>query len=120
MENYLEPKFPGSLSGVSSFTRELENSKGVQEYLKGQDVYTLHKAVKKPSKYRKTVTSAPRDLWQMDLLDFQKYSVENDGYKYLCTIIITLGVLITLVRGNPSYQTGNPSYQTGNPSYQTG
>ena len=89
MENYLEPKFPGSLSGAATFTRELENSKGLQEYLRGQDAYTLHKAVRKPSKYRKTVTFAPRDLWQMDLLDFQKYSAENDGYKYLCTIIDT-------------------------------
>ena len=29
----------------------------------------------------------PRDLWQVDLLDFQKFSKENNGYRYLCVII---------------------------------
>ena len=28
-----------------------------------------------------------RDLWQVDLLDFQKFSNENNGYRYLCVII---------------------------------
>lgn len=29
----------------------------------------------------------PRDLLQIDLLDMQKYSLENRGYRYLCVII---------------------------------
>ena len=92
MEQYLNSKFPGSLSGAERFTRELSNDKKVSrkevnEYLKTQDAYTLHKSVRKPSKYRKTIALGPRDLWQIDLLDFQKFSAENDGYKYLCVII---------------------------------
>ena len=29
----------------------------------------------------------PRDVWQIDLLDFQADSRENQGFRYLCTII---------------------------------
>ena len=29
----------------------------------------------------------PRDLWQVDLLDFQKFSNENNGFRYLCVVI---------------------------------
>ena len=103
MQQYLESKFPGSLGGVERFTRELRNDKNVtrkevSDYLKTQDAYTLHKSVRKPSKYRKTIALGPRDLWQIDLLDFQKFSAENDGYKYLCVII---DVFTKFVWGKP-------------------
>ena len=29
----------------------------------------------------------PRDLWQIDLLDMQKFARENTGFRYLCVII---------------------------------
>ena len=29
----------------------------------------------------------PRDLWQIDLLDMQKFSRQNNGFRYLCVII---------------------------------
>ena len=103
MEQYLDSKYPGSLGGVERFTRELRNDnsitkKEVQEYLKSQDVYTLHKPVQKPSKYRKTIALRPRDLWQVDLLDFQKFSDENEGFKYLCVVI---DVFTKFVWGKP-------------------
>jgi hypothetical protein len=43
--------------------------------------------VRKPKIYRKTIVYGLRDLWQVDLLDFQKFSTENNGYRYLCVII---------------------------------
>ena len=49
-------------------------------------IYTLHKRTRKP-KFRRTFVFKPRDLWQIDLLDMQKYSKENDGYRYICVII---------------------------------
>ena len=111
MEKYLDPKYPGSLSGLGRFTRELRNEKKVtgkevREYLKGEDAYTLHKAIRKPSKYRKTIAFAPRDLWQMDLLDFQKFSEENGGYRYLCVII---DVFTKFVWGKPLKNKGGKS-----------
>ena len=89
---YLDPKFPGSYSGAYKFYQEVKNIhpkvtlKKVNEFLKSQDAYTLHKKTRKP-KYRRTLVFKPRDLWQIDLLDMQKYSKENDGYRYICVII---------------------------------
>ena len=61
--------------------------KDIRQFLAAQSSYTLHKAIKKPRKYRKTIAFHPRDLWQIDLLDFRKFSSENREYKYLCVII---------------------------------
>ena len=89
---YLDPKFPGSYSGAYNFFQEVKNIhpkvtlKKVNEFLKSQDAYTLHKRTRKP-KFRRTLVFKPRDLWQIDLLDMQKYSKENDGYRYICVII---------------------------------
>ena len=89
---YLDPKFPGSYSGAYKFYQEGKNIhpkvtlKKVNEFLKSQDAYTLHKRTRKP-KFRRTLVFKPRDLWQIDLLDMQKYSKENDEYRYICVII---------------------------------
>ena len=89
---YLDPKFPGSYSGAYKFYQEVKNIhskvtlKKVNEILKSQDAYTLHKRTRKP-KFCRTLVFKPRDLWQIDLLDMQKYSKENDGYRYICVII---------------------------------
>ena len=89
---YLDPKFPGSYSGAYKFYQEVKNIhpkvtlKKVNEFLKSQDAYTLHKRTRKP-KFRRTLVFKPRDLWQIYLLDMQKYSKENDGYRYICVII---------------------------------
>ena len=89
---YLDPKFPGSYSGAYKFYQEVKNIhpkvtlKKVNEFLKSQDAYTLHKRTRKP-KFRRTLVFKPRDLWQVDLLDMQKCSKENDGYRYICVII---------------------------------
>ena len=89
---YLDPKFPGSYSGANKFYQEVKNIhpkvtlKKVNEFIKSQDAYTLHKRTRKP-KFRRTLVFKPRDLWQIDLLDMQKYSKENDEYRYICVII---------------------------------
>ena len=89
---YLDSKSPGSYSGAYKFYQEVKNIhpkvtlKKVNEFLKSQDAYTLHKRTRKP-KFRRTLVFKPRDLWQIDLLDMQKYSKENDGYRYICVII---------------------------------
>ena len=89
---YLDPKFPGSYSGAEKFYREVKDihpnitRKKIKEFLKSQDAYTLHKRTRKP-KYRRTLVFKPRDLWQIDLLDMQKYSTENNGFRYICVII---------------------------------
>ena len=99
---YLDPKFPGSYSGAYKFYQEVKNIhpkvtlKNVNEFLKSQDAYTLHKRTRKP-KFRRTLVFKPRDLWQIDLLDMQKYSKENDGYRYISAYPINLFAIDLLV-----------------------
>ena len=90
---YYDPQFPGSLGGVDRFYREVKKKHpkvkkdSIVRFLKSQPPYTLHKQYKRPQKFRKTLVYGPRDLWQIDLMDMQGYSKENNGYKYICVII---------------------------------
>ena len=90
---YSDPSFPGSYSGLERFYQAVKERfpnvtrSEVREFLKSQDSYTLHKGIRKPRKYRRTLVFAPRDLWQIDLLDMQKFARENRGYRYMCVII---------------------------------
>ena len=90
---YTDPSFPGSYGGLERFYQAVKerfpkvSRSDVQEFLKSQDSYTLHKTIRKPRKYRRTLVFAPRDLWQIDLLDMQKDVRQNRGYRYMCVII---------------------------------
>ena len=90
---YSDPQFPGSYSGVDKFFLEVKKlyprvtRKKVLQTLQKLDAYTLHKRAARPKKFRKTWTHAPKDLWQIDLLDLQKYKSENQGHRYLCVVI---------------------------------
>ena len=92
-ELYSDPKFPGSFSGAEHFYKEVKavnpevTKQQVSEFLKSKPSYYLHKTTQKPRKYRRTLVYGPRDLLQIDLLDLQKYSLENRGYRYICVII---------------------------------
>ncbi len=58
----------------------------VDKVLKAYSVYQLHK--KKQKKYKgHLVAYRENHIWQMDLLDMQKYSSVNKGYKYILLVI---------------------------------
>ena len=59
----------------------------ISKFMSTQFSYALHKPIRRPKVFRKTIAFHPRDLWQIDLLDLQKFSSENRGYNYLCVII---------------------------------
>ena len=90
---YSDPDFPGSFGGADRFYREVvklhpqTTRKQIVRFLKTQKAYTLHKQIRKPRQYRRTLTYGPRDLWQIDLLDLQKFKTENEQYRYLCVVI---------------------------------
>ncbi|GFY22174.1 putative uncharacterized transposon-derived protein F54H12.3 [Trichonephila clavipes] len=53
----------------------------------GEDPYTLHFPVRYKFQRRKTIAYGVNELWQSDLVDLQKISRFNRGYRYLLTII---------------------------------
>lgn len=66
----------------------------MQHLLSKLNTYSLHKRITKPKRFRRTWTFAPKDLWQIDLLDLQKFKKENKGYRYLCVIIDTFSKFV--------------------------
>lgn len=53
-------------------------------------VNELHKAARRNFPRRCTIIKGLDDLWQADLIDFQKYSKCNKGYKYVLIVIDSL------------------------------
>ena len=90
---YLDISSPASFSGVTrvfqeSKRRGLALSKdAVKKWLQEQDVYTLHKPTRKKFKTKKVVVGGLNIQLQADLVDMQKFSRENKGYKYILTVI---------------------------------
>jgi len=59
----------------------------LQKWLDEQYTYSLHRPYKKPTVYRKVITSSVDDQWQADLLELREFSDTNDQYNYLiCSI----------------------------------
>lgn len=92
-ENYLNPKSNSSFSGLNSIikTNKLDNipvqRNKFKNWLLKQESYTLHRPKKKKFKRSKVVVYGIDKLWQADLVDVSKFSKQNNGIKYLLTII---------------------------------
>lgn len=85
---YFNPNEPGSFGGVKRLSQASGiPMRNVQQWLAKQDVYTLHKPVRYKFQRRKTISYGINELWQSDLLDVQKLSRFNKGYRYILTII---------------------------------
>uniref|UniRef100_A0A803J9B6 Integrase catalytic domain-containing protein n=1 Tax=Xenopus tropicalis TaxID=8364 RepID=A0A803J9B6_XENTR len=91
---YFNPRAPGSYGGIENLYREVKKHrlkrKDVKEWLNQQDVYALHKPVRKNFKRNKVVVSDIDSQWQADLVSMIDLSKENDGIKYILTVIDVL------------------------------
>ena len=90
---YYKPSNPGSFGGSSNLKRELKKSKRVSlwrtanDWLSGQDPYTLHKPITRKFQRRKTIVAGPGEQLQADLIDVKRYAKDNNDNRYLLTII---------------------------------
>lgn len=90
---YYKANNSGSFSGVQSLYRHVKEKKlpitfnQVKNWLYKQEVYTLHKPIKKRFKRNKVIVFGIDDTWQADLVDVQKLAKFNKGNKYLLTCI---------------------------------
>ena len=90
---YRDPNFGGSLGGRKRFYRAAKKiypkitQKEIDEYLKTDDGYTLHKPVKKPKNFRRVFTKRIGYLYQIDLVDMSELKAHNAGY---CWIIVCI------------------------------
>jgi hypothetical protein len=85
---YYNPQHHAAFGGVSALVRASGLSpEVVKDWLKGQSTYSLHKPARKRFSTRKYITSGINHQWQADLADMQGFSNDNDGYKYILTVI---------------------------------
>ena len=91
---YLDPSHPASFGGLDAVYRAVkENGKSkisrkqVQDWLSQQDVYTLHKPARRHYKRSRVIVPGINAQFQADLVDVQRLSRYNKGYKYLLTCI---------------------------------
>jgi hypothetical protein len=98
---YREYNYP-SLKRFSEILKEKglkKSQKEVKDFIETQKVGQLHKPVQKVKRNLKHITSSsPDEIWQIDLLDYQKYSRQNRGFKY---IFICVDVFTRQARAEP-------------------
>ncbi|MCP6725759.1 transposase family protein, partial [Klebsiella pneumoniae] len=61
--------------------------KTVETYLKGQQAYTLHKPSRRHYKRNKIYVAGIDAQWQADLADMLGIARQNDGMRYILTVI---------------------------------
>ena len=92
-ELYNDPKFAASFAGKKRFVNAVlsENKnikrKNVEDELRKIDSYTLHKPTRRTKLFRRIYTKGIGYIYQIDLIDMTKFENENDGYRWLITII---------------------------------
>lgn len=59
----------------------------VQNWLSGSDTYTLHKPIREKFLRRRVYVSDLDDQWQADVNDLSSISDDNDGFRYILTVI---------------------------------
>jgi hypothetical protein len=85
---YYDPKHPAAYGGVA----RLVSATGlrpnvVKDWLRSQRTYTLHKVARKKYGKRRYASSGIDHFWQADLVDMQSWASQNDGYKYILTVV---------------------------------
>ena len=93
-EEYYNPKKSSAYIGAKSFKRELNKRNGlkyksgdVDDWLMKQEPYTLHKIIVNKFQRRNTTAAEPGVQYQADLLDVQSHSRDNEGYRFILTVI---------------------------------
>lgn len=86
--HYYNASKPGSLGGVKPLADATNMTpQKVRAWLTQQRTYSLHKPVRKKFPTRRYIARGINYQWQADLVEMQHYARENDGYRYILTII---------------------------------
>lgn len=81
---YYDESNPASYGGIEKLANETNvHPEIVSNWLNQQWTYTLHKPARKKFPRRKYMSRGLNYQWQADLMDMQKYSRENEGFRYI-------------------------------------
>lgn len=88
-DQYYDIAHPGSYAGADKLYRSQDTStrKEVKNWLKAQEVYTLHKPVRRRFRRNQVVVSGIDGQWDADLIDYSNLRSYNNGYSYVLVVI---------------------------------
>ena len=85
---YYNPKNPAGFASVAKLAKASGYSKAkVKTWLKAQPTYTLHRQARKRYPTRKYIVHDIDEQWQADLADVALIAKQNDGYRFILTVI---------------------------------
>lgn len=85
---YYNASLPSSYGGINNLAKASGLSrKTVKKWLESQWAYSLHKPLKRKFPHRRYVSRKMDMQWQADLVEMIPYARENQGYRYLMTVI---------------------------------
>lgn len=90
---YYDPRNPAGYGGATKLKQVVQGkvkTKVVDDYLKAQIAYTLHKPIRKRIPRNHYLVSNIDDLFQSDLCDVRSLKQYNGGYTFLLTVIDAL------------------------------
>lgn len=89
--NYTRPSVYGTVNKLKESLKPLEKKyisrKKIKNWLLYQDVNTLHKPATYKFNRNHYSVSKIDELWEIDLCDMSMYASENDGYKFILSVI---------------------------------
>ena len=85
---YYDPKHPAGYASATKLSKESGISiKKVEQWLRAQPTYTLHRMARKTYPTRKYIVHDIDEQWQADLADVSLVATQNKGYRFLLTVI---------------------------------
>ena len=90
---YMNPRKPSSLGGVERLFKAAKlaipalKKEQVVKFLEQKFAYSQHKQIARKFSKRSVIATAQYDVYQMDIADMQKFSAENDEFRYLLVVI---------------------------------
>ena len=91
---YHNPQNPGCFGGIDRLLRRAKqlkvpsvNCQVVIEYIRGEQAYILHKPARRHYQRNHIYIGYIDAQWQADLAEMQQLAPQNDGMRYLLTVI---------------------------------
>ncbi|KAK3704917.1 hypothetical protein QZH41_005384 [Actinostola sp. cb2023] len=92
--SYYNPKKAEGYAGYDQLSRQVQKHgirrRQVKEWLEKQPGYTLHKPVQRRFRRSRVIVDGMDEQWQSDLVDVQRMSGDNQGYKHWLTCVDVL------------------------------
>ena len=91
---YFDPKHPASFAGPPKLYHELKKDgrfnvglRKIKQWVQNQDVYSLHRPLRRKFMQNRVVVSGIDEQWDVDLMDRTSLFKQNNGVEYILLAI---------------------------------